>query len=86
MRETVTVNARIDSKTKTEASKILAALGMSISQAVSVFFKQIVHTGGIPFEVKLPNKVTLEAVKQAKTGKGLVTFDSVDELLQDLET
>jgi hypothetical protein len=40
--------------------------------------------GGIPFELKLPNRSTLRTIEQLESGKG-VTFDSVDELLEDLQ-
>ena len=57
---------------------------MSMSEAIVVYLKQIILQRGIPFELKLPNKATLTAVQELESGKG-ATFDSVDELLEDLE-
>jgi DNA-damage-inducible protein J len=46
----------MDAQTKAEASKILNLLGIKPSEAINLFFRQIIYTKGIPFEVKLPNK------------------------------
>ena len=78
------VQARIDPHIKEEARSILDELGISMSEAIVVYLKQIILQRGIPFELKLPNKATLQAVQQLESGKG-VTFGSVDELLEDLE-
>ncbi len=78
------IQARIDTKTKKQAKGILDKLGISMSEAIVVYMKQIVLQKGIPFELKLPNRATLQAMEQLESGKG-VTFDSVDELLEDLD-
>ena len=77
------IQARIDAKTKKQAKSILDKLGISMSEAIVVYMRQIVLQQGIPFELKLPNRSTLRAMEQLESGKG-VTFDSVDELLEDL--
>jgi DNA-damage-inducible protein J len=84
MRNGSYVQARIDPRIKEEARSILDELGISMSEAIVVYLKQIILHRGIPFELKLPNKATLQAVKQLEASKG-VTFDSVDELLEDLD-
>jgi DNA-damage-inducible protein J len=84
MRNGTYVQARIDPRIKEEARNILNELGISMSEAIAVYLKQIILQRGIPFELKLPNKATLQAVQQLESGKG-VTFDNVDDLLEDLE-
>lgn len=84
MRNGAYVQARIDPQIKEEARNILDELGISMSEAIVVYLKQIILQRGIPFELKLPNKATLQALQQLESGKG-VTFDSVDKLLEDLE-
>lgn len=84
MANSTTIQARIDVNTKKKAKGILDALHISMSQAISMYLKQIVFHNGIPFELKLPNKDTAQAIKQLESGKG-VSFDNVDELLEDLE-
>lgn len=78
------VQARVDPRIKEQARNVLHELGMSMSEAIVVYLKQIILQRGIPFELKLPNKATLQAVRELESGKG-ATFDSVDELFEDLE-
>ena len=55
---TTTINARIDVESKEQAQGILAKLGLSMSGAIDMFFKQVVLHNGIPFEViKIPQKL-----------------------------
>jgi len=84
MRNGTYVQARIDPRIKEEARNILDELGISMSEAIVVYLKQIILQRGIPFELKLPSKDTLQAVQQLEADKG-VTFDSVDKLIEDLD-
>lgn len=52
---TASVYTRVDPETKEQAEKILAQLGIPMSNAVGMFLKQIVIHRGIPFEMKLPS-------------------------------
>lgn len=52
--KTTNVTARIEPELKEQAEAILAALGIPASSAVNMFYRQIVLTGGIPFELRLP--------------------------------
>lgn len=84
MSDSTTINVRIDVQTKSKASKILDLLGMTPSEAINLFFKQIIYTQSIPFDVKLPNKETVQAMKELDSGRG-VKFNSVEDLLKDLK-
>jgi DNA-damage-inducible protein J len=73
-----TVRARIDVELKEDVEKILSEIGLSTSQAISMFMKGIKRERGIPFELKIPNEETLEAMKEideAVTEK--VTFEQL---------
>ena len=54
MAKTANMYARIEPDLKSQAEAILAALGISASNAITMFYKQIVLQKGLPFEVKLP--------------------------------
>lgn len=88
---TISTTIRIDSKVKQESAKTLESLGMTISEAVNVFLHQVVLHKGLPFEVKYPdsfNKETLDAMAEAKRlskDPNARKYDSVDQLLEDLE-
>ena len=84
MRKTDTyVRARIDSETKERATDALAAMGLSISDAIRLLMLRVVDERRLPFEVKAPNAITRAAIDELEAGKGK-RFSSVDTLLADL--
>ena len=78
------VQTRIDPATKAEASAILAAMGMTVSQAVRLMLVRIVEDKALPFSPLVPNETTIAAMREARTG-GLSRFNSVAELMADLD-
>jgi DNA-damage-inducible protein J len=85
MQKTTTVRARVESKLKDDAEAVLQKLGLTTSQAIIIYLKQITLYKGIPFEVRIPNETTLKALKDAKQKKNLETFKNTDELFENLE-
>lgn len=83
MAATEMVHVRIDKRTKARAAKALAAMGLSVSDAVRVLLTRVAAEKSLPFEVKTPNAETIAAMKDARTG-GLASFDSVSALMADL--
>lgn len=67
MAKTTSMNIRIEPNLKREVEEILSDLGMNISDAVTIYFKQIVLTDSIPLQIKRPkfNRETLETIKEA---------------------
>ena len=63
-----TVRARIDVELKEDVEKILSEIGLSTSQAITMFMKGIKRERGIPFELKIPNEETLAAMQDAEIG------------------
>jgi DNA-damage-inducible protein J len=83
MAATEMVHVRIDKRTKARAAKALAAMGLSVSDAVRVLLTRVAAEKSLPFEVKTPNAETIAAMKEARAG-GLHSFDSVSALMADL--
>ncbi len=83
---TVTINAKIDSDTKEAAKGILNSLGLNMSEAINLFFKQVVYTRSIPFELRLPNKTTVETFNKTDAGQDLHRVSSIDELKKELKS
>lgn len=81
--KTATIHARILPSLKEQAEAVLAALGMTTSEAISIYFSQIALHKGLPFDVKIPNKTTRKAMAEAKKGKTRLVA-SVDDLMRDL--
>jgi DNA-damage-inducible protein J len=77
------VRARIDSVTKERAADALAAMGLSISDAIRLLMVRIVDERRLPFEVKAPNATTRKAITELEAGKGK-RFTSADALMRDL--
>lgn len=57
MSKTANLYARIEPDVKEQAETILTALGIPASNAINIFYKQIILHGGLPFDVKLPHPV-----------------------------
>lgn len=77
------VRARIDTPTKERAAEALEAMGLSISDAIRLLMLRIADERRLPFEVKVPNAATREAMVELETGKG-ARFASIDALMADL--
>ena len=60
MANTTTVHARMDTALKENVEAILAQLGLTSSDAIKLFYKQIELNGGLPFELKVPDKILAE--------------------------
>ena len=84
MANSTTIQTRIDPKTKKQAKKILDTLGLTMSEAISAYLRQIVLHKGIPFKLKIPNASTIQAIEELEAGKGK-TFKNADDFLKDLK-
>ncbi|MCH8930201.1 MAG: type II toxin-antitoxin system RelB/DinJ family antitoxin [Proteobacteria bacterium] len=77
------VRARIDTATKERAADALEAMGLSVSDAIRLLMLRIADERRLPFEIKVPNVTTRNAIAELEAGKGR-GFASVDELMTDL--
>ena len=77
------VRARIDEHIKEEASAVLAAMGLTVSDAFRIMLTRVAREKALPFEPLVPNATTIEAMKEARRG-GLKLFSTVEDLMVDL--
>ena len=77
------VQARIDGAVKEEAATVLAAMGLTVSDAVRLLLTKVAREKALPFAPLIPNAVTIEAMKEARQGN-LPKFASVEDLLDAL--
>ena len=77
------VQARIDGAVKEEAAAVLAAIGLTVSDAVRLLLTKVAQEKALPFAPLIPNATTIEAMKEARKG-GLPRFGSVQALMNDL--
>ncbi|BCA66212.1 type II toxin-antitoxin system RelB/DinJ family antitoxin [Fluviibacter phosphoraccumulans] len=77
------VRARIDEHIKEEASTVLAAMGLTVSDAFRIMLTRVAYEKALPFEPLVPNETTVKAMRDARKAK-LARFDSVEALMADL--
>lgn len=73
------VQARINGAIKEEASAVLAAMGLTVSDAVRLLLTRIAHEHALPFDPLIPNATTIEAMKESRAGN-LPRANSIAEL------
>lgn len=77
------VRARIEEHIKEEATVVLAAMGLTISDAFRMMLTRIAREKALPFEPLVPNEITIEAMKEARRGN-LKSFATVEDLMANL--
>jgi DNA-damage-inducible protein J len=76
MAKSETIRARVDSKLKAEAEAVLVKLGLTASDAIRLFYWQVALRKGLPFDVKVPNAETRQAMKELDEGRGVASPDA----------
>ena len=85
MSKTAVISTRIDPDLKHNAERVFKDLGLTVSQAITLFYRQVDLQRGLPFSVRLPNEITRQALEEARTRHNLESFASVDDLFVNLE-
>ncbi len=76
-------NLRLDPEVKEAAYAIFKQIGLKPAQAVNLFLHQVTLHGGLPFEVKIPNAATIEAMDELENGGGK-RYKNSQEMFKDL--
>ena len=79
MSKTETIRARVAPTLKRDAEAVLKKLGLTSSEAITLFLTQVKLTNGLPFPVRVPSKQTKRAIKDARAREDLETFDTVSD-------
>jgi len=81
------LHVRVDDETKAQATEALAAMGMSVSDAVRLFLRRVVVDQTFPLELKVPNAETLAAMEESRAMMAArrTRFATADALFDDLE-
>ncbi len=84
---TAMVHVRVDEQVKVQATETLAAMGLSVSDAVRVFLMRVIADKQIPFTISVPNVETRAAIAEADeiSRKHRGRFATGDELIDALE-
>ncbi len=87
MTRTAKISSRIDPELKEQGDAVLAAVGLSASDAITMFYRQIVLQRGLPFSAVIPNDETIAAMREARDPEfraNAKRFNSVEDLMADL--
>ncbi|MCF6149847.1 MAG: type II toxin-antitoxin system RelB/DinJ family antitoxin [Candidatus Kuenenia sp.] len=85
MSKSATVHARIEPETKKKAEGVLKKLGISPTEAIRIFYKQICLRGGLPFPVLIPNETTKKTLEKSSRGEDIQSFNSLEEMFDSWE-
>ena len=84
MAKTEMIRARVEPELKRQAEELFSSLGLSTTEAITLFYKQVTLHQGLPFAVRIPNAETVEALEQTRDREGLTEYGSLDELKASL--
>lgn len=84
MVKTSTISARIDPELKNRVERVFKELGLTSSQAITLFYKQVELQRGLPFIVRIPNDLTMKALEDARLRNDVESFNTVEDLFDDL--
>ncbi len=79
----IRTNVYLDATTKEKAQEIFKQYGLGLSEAFNIFLTQSVLQRGIPFEIKIPNDETLEAIKDARLKRNMKKA-TLDDLKKEI--
>ena len=78
------VRARIETDLKETVESIFLRLGLSTTEAINLFYRQVELRKGLPFPVEIPNEIILQTFAETDQGKNLNYYDSVDDVFSKL--
>jgi DNA-damage-inducible protein J len=84
MTKSASIQTRIDPALKEQVERVFDELGLTASQAITLFYQQVRLTQGLPFEVRLPNEVTRRTFADTDAGRDVVRAEDASDLFRRL--
>ena len=78
------IRARTQAELKTEVEVIFKELGLSVTEAINLFFTQVKLHRGLPFEVKIPNDITRKTFEDTDSGKNIIKCENEEDMFRKL--
>ena len=85
MAKTEMIRAQVEPELKRQAEELFSELGLSATEAITLFYKQVTLHRGLPFSVRIPNAETVEALQQTRDGDGLTEHADLEDLKAELD-
>jgi len=84
MNKTANVSVRVKPEIKASAERVLDNLGLTITDAITIYLQQINLRQGIPFPIEIPNAETMKVIADADAGIDIHEVESVDSLFKEM--
>ena len=84
MHKTSSVRAMIEPDLKNKVEKVFHDLGLSTTQAITLFFKQVELRKGLPFDVIVPNETTRRTFSNTDAGRDLIVCEDAEDMFKRL--
>lgn len=84
MNKSSTIRARIEPDLKEKAERIFRKLGLTTTQAITLFYRQVELWNGLPFDVVIPNETTHRTLEDTDAGRNLVVCEDGDDMFKKL--
>ncbi len=84
MTKEATVRAKIDPHLKAEVEHLFQELGITTTEAITLFYRQVKLRKGLPFDVAVPNKITEQVFQDTDAGRNLVKCENADDMFEKL--
>jgi len=84
MSKTATVRARIEPELKVDVETLFKRIGLSTTEAINLFYRQVKLRNGLPFNVVIPNKTTEKVFKDTDAQRNLIRCEDADDMFQKL--
>ena len=79
------VRARIDEGLKNEAAAVLADMGLTVSDVVRIVLTKVAREKALPFEMRVPNKLTVETLAKSERGEDVHYASDAEDLFRQLD-
>jgi DNA-damage-inducible protein J len=80
------IRARVEPVLKDEAEAVLGKLGMTPTEAITLFYKQVTLYRGLPFPVRIPNAATRKALREARSRRNVESFKSIGAWAKEMRS
>ena len=87
MAKTTNINIRTEAEVKQRIESLFSQFGITVSDAVNIFFHQSLMQGGLPFQMRIPqfNDETIAAIDDVNNNRNLSpVFDNMEDLMRSL--
>lgn len=84
MHKSAMIRARVDPALKDEVETVFEELGLSATEAITLFYQQVRLNRGLPFDVRIPNAATLRTFAETDAGKNVVPCEDAQDMFDRL--